>query len=36
LAEGAHEPDPLERLAALSGPTAEIDQMLAEIEAGRG
>jgi hypothetical protein len=36
LAEGAHEPDPLERLAALGGPTADIDQMLAEIEAGRG
>jgi hypothetical protein len=27
--------DPLERLAALNAPTADIDQMLAEIEAGR-
>ncbi len=36
LAEGPIEPDPLERLAALGGPTADIDQMLAEIEAGRG
>ncbi len=36
LAEGPREPDPLDRLAALGGPTADIDQMLAEIEAGRG
>lgn len=28
-------PDPLDRLAALGAPTADIDQMLAEIEAGR-
>jgi len=28
--------DPLERLAALGAPTGDIDQMLAEIEAGRG
>jgi len=28
-------PDPLERLAALGGPTGDIEQMLAEIEAGR-
>ncbi len=27
--------DPLARLAALGGPTGDIDQMLAEIEAGR-
>ena len=28
--------DPLERLASLGAPTADIVQMLAEIEAGRG
>jgi hypothetical protein len=28
--------DPLDRLAALGAPTADIDQMLAEIESGRG
>ena len=28
-------PDPLVRLAGLGAPTADIDQMLAEIEAGR-
>lgn len=28
-------PDPLERLASLGAPTADIDEMLAEIEAGR-
>jgi len=28
--------DPLERLQALGAPTGDIDQMLAEIEAGRG
>ena len=27
--------DPLNRLAQLGGPTADIEQMLAEIEAGR-
>jgi len=27
--------DPLTRLASLKAPTAEIDQMLSEIEAGR-
>jgi hypothetical protein len=27
--------DPLERLAALNGPTCDIDQMIREIEAGR-
>ena len=28
--------DPLDRLAGLGAPTGGIDQMLAEIEAGRG
>ena len=28
--------DPVARLAQLDAPTADIDQMLAEIEAGRG
>lgn len=28
--------DALDRLAGLGGPTGDIDQMLAEIEAGRG
>jgi hypothetical protein len=28
--------DPLERLKGLGAPTADIEQMLAEIEAGRG
>jgi hypothetical protein len=36
LAEGPREADPLERLAALGAPTGDIEQMLAEIEAGRG
>ena len=36
LASGQVEPDPLARLASLGAPTADIDQMLAEIEAGRG
>lgn len=35
LAEGGPVVDPLERLAALGAPTGDIDQMLAEIEAGR-
>jgi hypothetical protein len=35
LAGGRAAPDPLERLAALGAPTADIGQMLAEIEAGR-
>ena len=34
-AKGAANPNPLARLAALHGPTADIDQMLSEIEAGR-
>lgn len=28
--------DPLDQLGRLGGPTGDIDQMLAEIEAGRG
>lgn len=28
--------DPLDRLAALGAPTGDIDQMLAEIDSGRG
>ena len=28
--------DPLERLSRLGGPTGDIEQMLAEVEAGRG
>jgi len=36
LAERSPIADPLARLASLGGPTADIDQMLAEIEAGRG
>ena len=36
LAESAATTDPLARLAGLGGPTGDIDQMLAEIEAGRG
>jgi hypothetical protein len=35
LSGGQAAPDPLDRLSALGGPTADIDQMLAEIEAGR-
>lgn len=30
-----HEDDPIARLSALGGPTADIDQMIAEIDAGR-
>ena len=29
-------PDPLERLSQLAAPTADVAQMLEEIEAGRG
>jgi hypothetical protein len=36
LAEPAAAADPLDRLARLGAPTGDIDQMLAEIEAGRG
>ena len=35
LRRGGDRSDPLERLRALNGPTADIEQMLAEIEAGR-
>lgn len=35
LAEEPASGDPLRRLASLNAPTADIDQMLAEIEAGR-
>lgn len=35
LAEEGSAPDPLMQLASLGAPTADIDQMLAEIEAGR-
>ncbi len=35
LAGGGRGPDPLARLSSLGAPTADIDQMLAEIEAGR-
>jgi len=31
-----HQSDPLDRLAALGAPTGDIDQVLAEIDAGRG
>lgn len=33
--EGAGRADPLARLAALEGPTADIEEMLREIERGR-
>jgi hypothetical protein len=36
LADDRGPADALDRLARLGGPTADIDQMLAEIEAGRG
>ena len=29
-------PDPVTRLASLEGPTADLEQLVAEIEAGRG
>lgn len=35
LRRGGDQSDPLERMRALNGPTADIEQMLAEIEAGR-
>jgi hypothetical protein len=39
LAESLHRegriPDPVSRLAKLNAPTADIDQMLSEIAAGR-
>jgi hypothetical protein len=36
LSEGAAPENPLRRLASLGGPTGDIDQMLSEIDAGRG
>jgi hypothetical protein len=36
LAEPAGAADPLSRLSEFGAPTGDIDQMLAEIEAGRG
>ena len=36
MAEDRQTPDPLAKLASLGAPTSDIDQMLAEIEAGRG
>lgn len=36
LAEDRGPGDALDRLSQLGAPTADIDQMLAEIEAGRG
>lgn len=35
LKEG-HRDDPLDQLARLGAPTGDIDQLLAEIDAGRG
>jgi hypothetical protein len=35
LAESPAGADPLEKLSGLGAPTADIEQMLAEIEAGR-
>ncbi len=35
LTEEKGVPDPVARLAGLNAPTADIEQMLAEIEAGR-
>lgn len=35
LAAGKRAPDPLARLSSLGAPTADIEQMLAEVEAGR-
>ncbi len=31
-----HQGDPLDQLAALGAPTGDIEQILAEIDAGRG
>jgi hypothetical protein len=36
LGERGADRDPVEALAGLNAPTADIDQMLAEIDAGRG
>ena len=36
LSEGSGHTDALDKLSRLGAPTGDIDQMLAEIEAGRG
>ncbi len=36
LEDRVEDADPVGRLAQLGGPTADIEQMLAEIDAGRG
>jgi hypothetical protein len=36
IADDRPAPDPLAKLAGLGAPTGDIEQMLAEIEAGRG
>ena len=36
LADDRPAGDPLDKLSSLGAPTGDIDQMLAEIEAGRG
>ena len=36
LDESSAEGDALRRLASLDGPTADIDEMIGEIESGRG
>jgi hypothetical protein len=36
LAEGPGVPDALDRLSRLGGPTGDMEQILSEIEAGRG
>ena len=36
LADDRQVSDPLDRLTALGAPTGDIDQMLAEIDTGRG
>jgi len=36
LKEGGPRGDPLDQLARLGAPTGDIDQLLAEIDAGRG
>lgn len=36
LSEGSAADDPLDKLSRLGAPTGDIDQMLSEIEAGRG
>jgi hypothetical protein len=35
LVDAEEAKDPVQELASLDGPTADVDQMLAEIEAGR-